>query len=112
MTIATTPKIATRTGQDAPIASSIGGSDPRASVVDSEAVKSLRERRIAETLPLYRGIMRRALDGTGGRANAIKAFCLHCTGDLRDQVTNCTAPACPLFAYRPYQPGQSEDEER
>ncbi len=63
----------------------------------------LREERIAETLPRYQGIMRRALDGTASPRQAIKAFCLHCVGDLRDQITNCTGYACPLYAYRPYQ---------
>ena len=42
--------------------------------------------------------------------NAIKAMCAHCMGctleDLqegfREDIRNCTAPACPLFPFRPY----------
>lgn len=34
---------------------------------------------------------------------AIKAQCLECQGFDRDSITGCSAPACPLFEYRPYQ---------
>lgn len=34
---------------------------------------------------------------------AIKAFCGECVGYERLAVTECTAYACPLHAYRPYQ---------
>ena len=40
-----------------------------------------------------------------GRASpraAIKAFCLECVGWQRAEVTRCTAPACPLWSYRPF----------
>ena len=33
---------------------------------------------------------------------AVKAHCLECVGWEREEVRRCTAPACPLFAYRPY----------
>lgn len=33
---------------------------------------------------------------------AIKAHCMECVGWVRDEVTKCTAPACPLYPYRPY----------
>ena len=52
---------------------------------------------------LYRNIMRRAFEGKSSPRAAIKAFCLHCTGYVRKDVADCTALACPLFAYRPYQ---------
>lgn len=43
--------------------------------------------------------------------NAIKAMCAHCMGctvdhtepGFRDSISNCTAPSCPLYSYRPYQ---------
>lgn len=35
---------------------------------------------------------------------AIKAFCNEYMGYERRAVTECTAYACPLYAYRPYQP--------
>jgi hypothetical protein len=37
---------------------------------------------------------------------AIRAYCQHCVGwsELPDAVRDCTAKACPLYAFRPYQP--------
>ena len=46
------------------------------------------------------------LKATRGRASprvAIKAFCMECVGWSRGEVTNCTATACPLWMYRPFQ---------
>lgn len=40
---------------------------------------------------------------------AIKAFCLHCVGDIRVEVTKCTARQCPLYIYRPYQKGDKDE---
>lgn len=36
--------------------------------------------------------------------SAVNAFCIECLGyeDI-DGITNCTAPLCPLWLYRPYQ---------
>jgi hypothetical protein len=55
---------------------------------------------------LYRKVFIRAYSG-GSRSAAIKAFCLDCVGFQRSAITNCTAHACPLYPYRPY---QSDDE--
>ena len=35
-------------------------------------------------------------------AAAVKAFCLECVQWEREEVRRCTAPACPLFPYRPF----------
>jgi len=43
----------------------------------------------------------RASTGTASPRAAIKAFCLECVGWDRDDVIGCTAPACPLYQYRP-----------
>jgi hypothetical protein len=45
----------------------------------------------------------RAAAAKAAPAAAIKAHCLECVGYARDEVTQCTAKACPLFAYRPFQ---------
>lgn len=45
------------------------------------------------------------------RGNAIKAMCAHCVGctyeevesGFRNLIKDCTAEACPLYKYRPYQ---------
>ena len=42
-----------------------------------------------------------ALWGTS-RQSAIKAFCMECVGWEREEVRNCTATACPLWAHRPW----------
>jgi hypothetical protein len=34
---------------------------------------------------------------------AIKAFCIECQGYDRPAVTSCTAYACPLWRFRPFQ---------
>lgn len=37
---------------------------------------------------------------------AIKAFCNECVGGKREDITDCTAPNCNLYIYRPYQKGE------
>lgn len=46
------------------------------------------------------------------KANAIKSFCIECTGYDRKAVTACTDTGCPLWTHRPYQKkGSAEAEE-
>ena len=49
----------------------------------------------------------RAVAGTTSPREAIRAQCLECVGWVRREVTICTARACPLYAYRPYQGDES-----
>jgi|GEM_PF-3366068 len=44
----------------------------------------------------------RAATGDASPRQAIKAFCSECVCWDRQEVTLCTALACPLFAYRPF----------
>lgn len=37
---------------------------------------------------------------------AIKAFCNECVGGIKADITNCSAPNCNLYIYRPYQKGE------
>lgn len=39
----------------------------------------------------------------GSRANAIKAKCLECCLNVRDEVSLCKVYTCPLYEVRPYQ---------
>lgn len=64
-----------------------------------------QERRIGTSPESWRGIMKRALTGTGSRSNAIKAQCGECNGFDRHAITDCTADACPLWHYRPFRKG-------
>jgi len=43
----------------------------------------------------------RAMQGRS-LAAAVKAFCLECVSWERQEVARCTAPACPLYPYRPF----------
>lgn len=77
----------------------------------TERIQEARTRRIAQTSPMYQGVMRKALEGSASPRAAIRAMCLHCVGDKRLDVTSCTAYACPLYAYRPYQTEDEGDDE-
>lgn len=53
-----------------------------------------------EDVPVkFRRLHDRALAGRS-QAAAIRAHCLMCVGWQIDEVKKCTAPTCPLFAYR------------
>lgn len=47
---------------------------------------------------------------------AIRAFCLDCCGDNREEVANCLSPKCPLFEFRfgknPYNKKTLTEEQR
>ena len=64
---------------------------------------SRTERVISEAPESAKGCLKRAFSGSGGRANAVKAMCLVCVGYDRQEIRNCSAYACPLWAYRPFQ---------
>lgn len=49
----------------------------------------------------FRGIFKSAYAGKSLR-KAISAFCLDCIGFDPEEIRRCAAPACPLWAVRPY----------
>jgi hypothetical protein len=55
---------------------------------------------VSEAAPRYVSTFRRAYGGKSLRA-AVNAFCIECMGFDAAEVRTCTAPACPLWAYRP-----------
>lgn len=55
----------------------------------------------------YRGFYDRAMAGNS-RLAAMTSFCLECVGWDKKEVALCTAPACPLYPYRPYRTGDEE----
>ncbi|MHC4573081.1 MAG: hypothetical protein ACYS76_02930 [Planctomycetota bacterium] len=65
-----------------------------------------REQEVPE---VHRANYRAAVSGKSRRA-AIKAFCLECVCWQREEVRLCTALACPLYPYRPYQAQESSNE--
>jgi hypothetical protein len=51
----------------------------------------------------------RAIRGEASPSQAIKAQCSECMGYDRLAVAECTAPACPLWRYRPWQSGDDRE---
>lgn len=74
--------------------------------VDSDAperrVAEARRRRLAHVPAKYRKLYESAYTGRSRKA-AMRAFCLECVGWSEAEVRLCTAPACPLWPYRPSQ---------
>jgi hypothetical protein len=62
-----------------------------------------RARRIETAPESFRKLLTLALSGKCSPRQAIKAQCAECNGFDRDAITGCTAYACPLWAFRPFQ---------
>jgi len=56
--------------------------------------------RVKGYAPRQVGRFRRAFEGNSLRA-AVDAMCVECMGYVASDVAGCTAPACPLWGYRP-----------
>jgi hypothetical protein len=70
----------------------------------SYVITEKRARRIqwlSDNAPKKKTLFERAYVGRSMKAG-IKAFCLDCQGVDVAAVRDCTADACPLWAYRPY----------
>lgn len=87
------------------------GPQPSAKSVDELLKQAALDRpsaaiaQIAKRLEDVPETLRRTyLRAVGGRSKpaAIRAFCSECTGWEREEVRLCTAPACPLYPYRPF----------
>ena len=58
-------------------------------------------RRLSDMPETCRRTYLRAMQGRSMSA-AVKAFCMECVSWDRSEVARCTAPACPLYPYRPF----------
>jgi hypothetical protein len=70
---------------------------------DAGEIDVERAQRLADVqryAPRYLAAFRRAYAGKSLRA-AVNAFCIECNGFDAAAVRECTAPACPLWHYRP-----------
>ena len=65
------------------------------------AQESAIARRVESMPETCRRTYLRAMQG-GSLAAAVKAFCMECVSWDRQEVALCTAPACPLYPYRPF----------
>jgi len=65
---------------------------------------TLRRAERLRTLPESKvKLFERVYTGKTAPRTAIKAFCNECLGFMAIDIRNCTAPACPLYEFRPYQ---------
>ncbi|MFA5291419.1 MAG: hypothetical protein WC496_00120 [Phycisphaerae bacterium] len=58
-------------------------------------------KRIAQIPKPYRKDYEKAAIN-GSKPAAIKAFCLECCAWQENEIINCTAVTCPLYAVRPF----------
>jgi hypothetical protein len=72
-----------------------------------------QEKALEQAGSMRRGIVARAFAGTASPRQAIKAKCLECVCyELPvENIGGCTITRCPLWLYRPYQPGEDESGE-
>ena len=84
--------------------------DPKTASL-GEKIATKRAGRLATTPESAKGHFVAAWAGKCSPRRAIKAQCLECVGFDRQAITDCTGWACPLWAFRPFQPaGQSADD--
>ena len=82
----------------------------QAIATDTHPLMTQNQAKHLNTVPIkYRGIVARAYSGKS-KAAALKAKCLECVGFQRNEITACTAFACPLHPYRPYKDNLPENE--
>lgn len=69
----------------------------------TEQINAKRAKRIQTAPVSARKALARSYSQKCSPRSAIKAFCLECVGFDRKAITECTAPACPLWNFRPFQ---------
>jgi len=77
------------------------------SAAEIELKRANRLADVQRDAPRYVGTFRRAYAGKSLRA-AVNAFCVECVSFDAASVAECTAPACPLWEYRPNRPRRVE----
>jgi hypothetical protein len=81
-------------------------------MADTEEKRSERIAQRRSQIPkIHRANYDEAVSGKSRKA-AIKAFCLECVCWQKEEVRLCTALACPLYSYRPYQEGSNDVDNR
>lgn len=61
---------------------------------------------VERAAPSKAGVFRRVYAGRASPRQAIKAQCLQCCAYSEPAIRDCTAPACPLWPFRPYRRGK------
>lgn len=68
-----------------------------------ERIAAKRARRVETAPESFRKLLTQAMSGKCSPRQAIKAQCAECNGFDRQAITDCTAYACPLWHFRPFQ---------
>lgn len=84
---------------------SCGDAEASAPANASASLDPRQENRVRGAPESLRRLLRRVFEGKASPRSAIKSFCQSCMGfeDYKAGIRGCTALACPLWAYRPYQ---------
>ncbi len=76
---------------------------PKLTINDVDAKRrSLVSKRLENTPKKLKNRYLSAALGKASIRSAVRSFCLECIGWEREEVTKCTAYACPLYLYRPF----------
>ncbi len=78
-------------------------SAPLGEFSDPKRARMLQQ--VSEDAPSKLGAFRRVYSSTASPREAIKAMCLQCCWMDLEGIRGCTATACPLWEFRPYQKG-------
>lgn len=84
-------------------------SAPLGEFSDPRRVQMLKQ--VSEDAPSKLGIFMRVYCSTATPRQAIKAMCLQCCWMDVVGIRDCTATACPLWGFRPYQKTASNQME-
>lgn len=80
--------------------------EPESEFGDLRRVRRFKQ--VAEHYPSRMGLFRKVYHGQASPRQCIKAFCLECNGWEPAAIRDCTATACPIFKFRPYQAKKQE----
>jgi len=75
----------------------------------AQKIAAKRAGRLATTPDRFKGHFVAAWSSKCAPRRAVKAFCLECNGFDPDAIAGCTAYACPLWNFRPYQGSEARN---
>lgn len=75
----------------------------------AQKIAAKRAGRLATTPDRFKGHFVAAWSSNCSPRRAVKAFCLECNGFDPDAIAGCTAYACPLWNFRPYQGSEARN---
>jgi hypothetical protein len=76
---------------------------PLPSSISADQKRAIRLAAIAADAPSRLKLFERVYRREASPRQAIKAMCFECLNYSVEDIRTCTAPACPLHLYRPFQ---------